>query len=108
MASNSSKIILAKELLDEASRVQEQRGEVYGDAYENMRTTGIMVGAYLGIDLTADQMAMVQAIVKIARLKQTAGYLNRDSYLDCIAYLAIAGEASTHNPVDSDYDYRGE
>jgi hypothetical protein len=108
MENDSSKIIQAKELLDEASRVRDQRGSIYGDAYENMRTTAELVSAYLGIKIEADQMAIILSLVKIARLKQTAGYLNRDSYLDCIAYLAIAGEASTHNPVDSDYDYRGE
>jgi hypothetical protein len=108
MENNSSKIIQAKELLDEASRVRDQRGSIYGDAYENMRTTADLVSAYLGVSITADQMAIILALVKIARLKQTAGYVNRDSYLDCIAYLAIAGEASTHNPLDSDYDYYGE
>jgi hypothetical protein len=108
MEKNSSKIIQAKELLDEASRVRDQRGSIYGDAYENMRTTAELVSAYLGIKIEADQMAIILSLVKIARLKQTAGYLNRDSYLDCIAYLAIAGEASTHNPMEREDDDNSE
>jgi 5,10-methenyltetrahydromethanopterin hydrogenase len=108
MESNLNRTILASELLSEASRVRDERGAVYGNAYENMRTTADLVSAYLGVSITADQMAIILALVKIARLKQTPGFDNRDSYLDCIAYLSIAGEASTHNPMDSDYDYYGE
>ena len=108
MENDLNRTIKASELLNEASRVRNERGAVYGDAYDNMRTTAELVSAYLGVSITADQMAIILALVKIARLKQTPGFDNRDSYLDCIAYLAIAGEASTHNPVDSDYDYRGE
>jgi hypothetical protein len=98
MENNLSKTIRAKELLNEASRVREERGAVYGNAYQNMATTAELVSAYLGINVAPDQMAIILTLVKIARLKQTSGYLNRDSYLDAISYLGIAGECSTADP----------
>jgi hypothetical protein len=105
MEKDSPKTISAKELLDEANSVRQQRGAIYGHPYENMRTTAQLVGAYLGFPVSPDQMAVILSLVKIARIAQTPGHRNKDSYLDGIAYLAIAAECSTTDPYEFDDSY---
>jgi hypothetical protein len=107
MASNSNKIILANELLNEANTVRQERGLIYGNPYYNMETTAKLVSAYINTYISPDQMAVILALVKIARLAQTSGAENRDSYVDGISYLAIAGECSTYEEGLND-DHYGE
>lgn len=105
MENDLNKIIKASELLTEANTVRQERGLVYGHPYYNMDTTAKLVSAYLHTYVTPDQMAVVLSLVKIGRLAQTAGSLNRDSYVDAIGYLAIAGECSTYQTYLDDDDY---
>lgn len=93
------------ELINDADSIRFDRGRIYGDAYDNMRTTASLVSAYLGISVSADQMAIIYALGKIARLAQTPGRDNRDSYVDGISYLAISGycaERQSHEVEDGD------
>lgn len=102
MEKDLNKTLEAAKLLSEANAVRQERGAIYGHPYINMERTAELVSAYLGTYVAPDQMAIILALVKIARIAETSGYRNKDSYLDGISYLAIAGECSTFDKWDID------
>jgi hypothetical protein len=63
------------------------RWETHGDPMETHRRVAAMWSAYLGSEVTPDQVAMCMVMVKIAR--SASGYA-RDDYLDSIGYMVIA------------------
>lgn len=71
------------------------RGLVYGDAAINHRRIASLWGTFLDIPITADDVAMCMALVKIARIMETRSHI--DSYEDAAAYLAIAGSIAGIN-----------
>jgi hypothetical protein len=105
MENDLNRTIKASELLNEANSVRQERGLIYGNPYYNMETTAKLVSAYINTYITPDQMAVILALVKIARLAQTSGFENKDSYVDGISYLSIAGECSTYQEYLNDDDY---
>ena len=85
------------EILNEACRlVSGDRAKTHGDKKTNHDNIGALWNAYLTrllkteIELTADQVAVMVALLKIART--LAGSHNLDDYVDGSAYIAIAGE----------------
>lgn len=78
-------------LLSEAIRLTEgDRNKTYGSPYGNLSLTARLVSTFIGTTVTASQMAVIMALVKIARLVQTPDH--KDSHLDAAAYMAIAYE----------------
>jgi DNA polymerase III epsilon subunit-like protein len=67
------------------------RKQTYGDAATDFTRTGKMWAAVLGIpEVTAEQVAMCMALVKVGRLCETPTH--RDSWIDGCGYLALGGE----------------
>jgi hypothetical protein len=95
MENDSPKMITAQEVLDEASAIRSTRGNIYGSPVRNHRRIAELWSTYLDTHITPDQVAICMALTKISRLAETSGHANRDSYVDLVAYGAIAAECST-------------
>ena len=84
-------MIITKEILSEAIRlVGTDRQKDYGDKVENHNNIAKLWSAYLGISVTAHDVALMMVLLKMARTK--LGQVSRDTYIDMSAYSAIAGE----------------
>ena len=81
----------SNQVLNRASvLVQGQREKDYGDKKENHNNIAKLWSAYLGISVTAHDVALMMVLLKMARTK--LGQVSRDTYIDMSAYSAIAGE----------------
>lgn len=76
-----------------------QRAKDYGDAFEMHRRIGVGWSEILGVNVTAAQVALCMAWLKISRLIETPDHL--DSFVDLVAYGALAGEIESRskNPI---------
>lgn len=66
------------------------RARTHGDVVDNHQNIARLWSAYLQRDVTADQVAIMMVLLKVARTQ--LGALNRDDYVDMIGYGAVAGE----------------
>jgi len=83
--------MLAAEILAEASRlVSTDRQSQHGDKLENHQNIAALWSAYLGVDISPAQVAMLMVLLKVARTK--TGAYNADDFVDGAGYLGIAGE----------------
>lgn len=71
------------------------REQSYGSPVDNMSDTAALWSAYLGAPVTAQQVAVCMALVKIARLRTSPAHM--DSHDDAAAYIAIAYECAIHD-----------
>jgi hypothetical protein len=65
------------------------RQKDYGTPRANFARVARIWSVILGVDVTAHEVALCMAGLKLARL---ANGPHRDSYLDGVGYLALAGE----------------
>lgn len=72
--------------VDAIRLVDEDRNDSYGPPEENLSRIAAMWGAYIGADITAEDVALMMVLVKISRSK--AGY-SRDNAVDGVAYFLI-------------------
>jgi hypothetical protein len=72
------------------------RAVAYGDAYEMHRRIASGWSEIVGVDVTPAQVALCMAWLKISRLVETPDHL--DSFVDLVAYGALAGEIQYRNP----------
>lgn len=72
-----------------ADLVNNDRNAVYGDAEQNFTETGALWAVVFGHEVTAEQVAICMALVKIARLIKTPNHA--DSWTDGVGYLALGG-----------------
>jgi hypothetical protein len=82
----------ARDYLNEARAIIQDRGMDYGHPTDNMSRTASLWSAYLEVPIRADQVAMCLALVKIARSMETPKV---DNFIDGAAYFAIAGQLAT-------------
>lgn len=85
------------DFLAEAScLLTDNRQETYGSFYDNHERIAVMWSEFLDLDekLTAQQVAICMALVKISRLASNSTHT--DNYIDAIAYIAGAGELATN------------
>tara|TARA_R100001015_G_C4627400_1_gene186887 strand:- start:1358 stop:1627 length:270 start_codon:yes stop_codon:yes gene_type:complete len=81
----------SNQILNQASvLVQGQREKDYGDKTENHNNIARLWSAYLEIKIEAHDVALMMALLKMARTK--LGEVSKDTYIDMSAYSAIAGE----------------
>ena len=81
----------SNQILNQASvLVQGQREKDYGDKTENHSNIARLWSAYLDIKIDAHDVALMMALLKMARTK--LGEVSKDTYIDMSAYSAIAGE----------------
>jgi hypothetical protein len=79
-------------LLDAASKlIHGNRAVDYGDARAMHQKIADLWSAYLGLEekITADQVAMMMGLMKIARSTNSP---KPDSFIDLIGYAALGGE----------------
>ena len=62
----------------------------YGDKTENHKNIAKLRAAYLDTKINAHDVAIMMALLKMARTK--LGAVSKDTYIDMAAYGAIAGE----------------
>lgn len=78
-------------ILDTAHRLTcGDRNKQYGDPLDNHQDIANLWMAYLSTPISPKDVAIMMALVKIARAKRPEPH--RDNYVDAAAYLAIAGE----------------
>lgn len=89
------------EILEEATRlISGDREDDYGSARDNFTRTGQMWAAILGADdITAEQVALMLAALKISRLSQNTGH--RDSWVDLAGYAALGGDIAEETAADA-------
>lgn len=92
-------VTMAEELLTEAGHtITGDRQDDYGDPAVNFNRIATLWGAYMGDRvrptdrITAADVAMLMALVKVSRLANTPGH--QDSYVDLIGYVALGGALS--------------
>ncbi len=66
------------------------RAKTHGDASENFGNIADLWSVYLGHTVTARDVALMMALLKIARTK--SGDANSDDIVDAIGYLALGEE----------------
>lgn len=87
------------EILDTAkSMVTGKREQDYGKPENNFGLIGQLWTVYLGTLVTAEDVGLMMAMFKIARIKTGTG--TEDSYVDAAGYLACAGEIATEREAD--------
>lgn len=85
------------EILDKASElINGERAKDYGPARKNHEDIAAGWSVIFGVDVNATQVARAMAWLKICRLSKTEAHL--DSYVDAVAYMALAGEMATEPP----------
>ena len=96
-----------KEFLFEASKlVAGDREKDYGDKVKNHTNIAKLWSAYLDIKVSAHDVAIMMALLKMARTK--LGDVSKDTYIDMAAYSAIAGEIKFKEPKEeSEGESRG-
>jgi hypothetical protein len=69
-----------------AMLVTGERAETYGHPLDDFARTGLMWGAILGTQVTAEQVALMMVALKISRECHTAHPTN-DNVIDAVGYL---------------------
>ncbi|AHJ88349.1 hypothetical protein CG91_gp049 [Mycobacterium phage 39HC] len=88
-------------LLKEAGEaISGDRERDYGSARDGFARTGQLIAAILDLDVvTAEQVALILAALKISRLAQNTGH--RDSWLDLIGYAALGGDIAADTAAET-------
>ena len=88
---------LRSELLHDAEdAVNGDRNVQYGDPNQDFRRTAEFWSAYLGVPITAQQVGMMQILLKVSRSVWSP--YKRDHYLDIAGYAACAyGTVASEN-----------
>ena len=96
-----------KQILEKAnSLISQDREKDYGDKVENHENIAKLWSAYKDTEITAHDVAVMMALLKIARTK--LGAVSEDTYVDMSAYSAIAGEIKFKEPKEeSEGERRG-
>ena len=80
----------ASELLLTATDVIGQRGAVYGHPRINQARIASRLTQFFEIEVTDYDACLAMVEIKLSRIQETKNHI--DSYLDAIAYLALACE----------------
>ena len=76
-----------EKLLADVVDLVHTRGTIYGHPYTNHKRISDLWSAYLDHPITASQVAVCMALLKISRISESPK--SEDSLLDAIAYLSI-------------------
>ena len=83
--------MITKECLSQAITLSaNDRQKDYGDKVDNHNNIARLWSAYLDTDIKAHDVAIMMALLKMARTK--LGAVSKDTYIDMAANSAIAGE----------------
>lgn len=92
-----------EQTLQEALKcVTKDRQNTYGTPESNFACIANLWSAYLGVPVTANQVAVMMILLKISRTKTSPSY--EDNYVDIAGYAACAAELTS--PVNTDVLFR--
>ena len=83
----------AKEVLQSATDVMQDRGAIYGHPKVNQDRIAKRLSNLLEFPIEDYQACLAMVEVKLSRIQESPGHL--DSYIDACAYLALACELKT-------------
>ena len=89
-----------EKLFNEVVSTIQDRGAVYGHPYINHKRIADLWTAYLDYPIQPHQAALCMALVKVARLAETASH--EDSVKDLLAYVALS-KTIYDSQTDADY-----
>lgn len=82
-------------ILEEVKKtICKDRNYLYGKPEQSFTEIAKVWSFYLGIDLKAEDAAIMLALFKVARMKTSVSF-NKDNFLDAIGYFACAFEVAT-------------
>ena len=84
--------------------VSGERAKEYGDKVSNHWNIANFWTMYLGMRVTAHDVAIMMTLLKIARTK--LGDRTDDTYIDASAYMAIAGECEKKNKEQLEFNLK--
>ncbi len=91
------------ETLDKAKQIVcGQRENEYGSLEDNFQTIANLWSAYKNVDFSANDVAMMMALLKIARIR--TGIATEDSFVDLAGYAACGAEIVSKNRIDTKYE----
>ena len=91
-------------IIDEAKRLVSTRREAtYGNKKANHKNIAKLWSAYLDKTISTKDVALMMALLKIARTK--LGDHNEDDYVDLVGYGAIAGELADKENEQLEFDF---
>lgn len=90
----------AKGILTDASDTISERGTTHGHYDQTMLRTAKLWSTFLETQLEPNDVAICMALVKLARIMETRNVY--DSWVDFVAYAAIAGELAVKDWDDLD------
>lgn len=89
------------EILDKAKEcVCGQREQDYGKPEDNFATIAALWGAYKDTEFSAEDVSVMMALMKIARIK--TGTSTDDCFVDLAGYAACGGEIASVNKKEAD------
>lgn len=83
MVTRSEIIMKAEDLING------DRHSTYGDARESFVSIAKLWSVYLGVDVTAEQVAAMMVLMKVSRQRKSK---HVDNWVDIIGYAALGGE----------------
>ena len=83
MVTRSEIIMKAEDLING------DRHSTYGDARESFSSIAKLWSVYLGVDVTAEQVAAMMVLMKVSRQRNSK---HVDNWVDIIGYAALGGE----------------
>jgi len=88
------------ETLDKAKQcVCGQRENEYGSPEDNFLTIAKLWSAYKDVEFSATDVAMMMALLKIARIR--TGTATEDSFVDLAGYAACGAEIASKNRINT-------
>jgi hypothetical protein len=88
-----------EETLDRAKQaVCGQRENKYGSPEDNFQSIAALWAAYKNVSFTSNDVAMMMALLKIARIK--TGTATEDSFVDLAGYAACGAEIASKNNIE--------
>lgn len=88
---------IAQELLVEVRKVLTEREATHGPVRPNLDRTAHLWSALIGKRLTAADVAVMLAMLKVARICE-GNQFQRDHWADCLGYIALAGGLVLEGP----------
>tara|TARA_Y100000310_G_C20432607_1_gene692200 strand:- start:64 stop:387 length:324 start_codon:yes stop_codon:yes gene_type:complete len=93
-----------KNIINEASKlVSNDREKSYGNKSINHKNIAKLWSAYLDMEVSSHDVAMLMSLLKIARTK--SGELCIDNYIDLVGYAAIAGQLASEEKNQLEFDF---
>lgn len=86
------------DVLDNAKKIiNGERQGTYGNAEDRFSIIAQMWTAYLGKDITADDVANMMILMKVAR--NSSGVYKDDNWIDICGYAALGGEIQSKSVI---------